>query len=219
MNNLIKRRNLLTPEIAASLIPFSIASGMSVLLTIFFVLPQYIKSNKVNLELNGLIKKKNQLDNLKLKYKIVNQKVTKLNNEKSKIIEIISGTSNLDTFLAKLGELGKKNNIEFVSITPKKIKNFIDNSSKENKDKNNLANLRQDSLLVEGTKKYVIEFSLKTYFINLLAFLRELEFQDNVILVDNMTLKLDEQSSYNKTTEKSQAMLEVKIRMKVYGKI
>ena len=27
-------------------------------LTIFFVLPQYIKSNKVNLELNGLIKKR-----------------------------------------------------------------------------------------------------------------------------------------------------------------
>ena len=61
MNNLNNRRNLITPENAASLIPFSIASGIAILLTIFFVLPQYLKSNKVNLELNGLIKKKDEL--------------------------------------------------------------------------------------------------------------------------------------------------------------
>ena len=176
MNNSIKRKNnLITPENAASLIPVFISSGIAILIIIFFVLPQYVKSNKVNLELNGLIKKKNDLDNLKSQYKIINQKFSKLNNEKSKIIEIISGTSNLDTLLAKLGEIGKKNNIEFVAIVPKKIMRFIDNSSDENKNKeDNLANLIVDPLLVEGTKKYLIDISFKTDFINLLSFLREI---------------------------------------------
>jgi len=220
MNNSIKRRNLITPENAASLIPFSIATGIAIVLTIFFVLPQYVKSNKTNLELNSFIKKKNELRNLKSQYKIINQKFAKLNNEKVKIIELISGTSNLDTLLAKLGEVGKKNNIEFVSIVPKKIMSFIDNSSEENKNKNDKrTNLLVDPLLVEGTKNYLIEFSLKTDFINLQSFLRELEFQENVILLDNINLRLAGQNSYNIKVDNPKELLDVKIRMKAYGKI
>ena len=81
------RKNLITPEKAASFIPFFISSGISILLIIFFVIPQYLKSNKVNFELNGLIKKKNELDNLKSQYEIINSKFDKLNIEKSKIIQ------------------------------------------------------------------------------------------------------------------------------------
>ena len=221
MNKSIKRRNnLITPEGAAYLIPIALSSGIAILLTIFFVFPQYIFSNKVNLELNGLIKKKNDLDNLKFQYKVINQKFSKLNNKKSKIIEIISGTSNLDTLLAKLGEIGKKNNIEFVSIVPKKIMPYIDITLDEDTNKNdNSTNLVIDPLLVEGTKKYLIEFTFKTNFINLLSFLREIEFQENVILLEDMNLKLVPQSSNNKNIDNTLGMLEVKLKMTSYGKI
>ena len=60
-----KRKKFITPEKAASLIPISISAGISILITLFFVMPKYILSTKVNLELNGLVKKKNDLDNLK----------------------------------------------------------------------------------------------------------------------------------------------------------
>ena len=43
--------------------------------------------------------------------------------------------------------------------------------------------------MVEGIKKYLIDFSFKTNFINLLDFLRELEFQ-NIILLDDINIKL-----------------------------
>ena len=56
------------------------------------------------MELNGLIKK-NNLDNLKLQYKIINDKFDKLNKEKLMITELISGKSKLDTLLAKLVRL------------------------------------------------------------------------------------------------------------------
>ena len=69
-----ERKNLITPEKAASLIPVFISSGISILIIIFFVIPQYFKSTEVNYELNGLIKKKNDLDNLKSQYKIINLK-------------------------------------------------------------------------------------------------------------------------------------------------
>ena len=124
-----KKLNLSSPENVISLIPIFISSGIAIVLIIFYVIPQYINSNKVNLELNALIKKKNGLDDLKAQYKIINQKFDKLNNQKEIIIQTISGTSNLDTLLAKLGELGKNN--EFDSILPKKVINFVKDNSKK----------------------------------------------------------------------------------------
>ena len=214
-NSIERKNNFKKPESIITLIPIVISSGIAILLIIFYLIPQYVKSNKVNLELNALIKKKNDLEDLKSQYKIINQKFDKLNNEKAIIIETISGTSNLDTLLAKLGELGEKNSIEFSSILPKKVINFVDNSASEKRNKkNNLANLNVDPLLVEGIKKYLIDFSFKTNFFNLLSFLRELEFQDNIILLDNINLKLIPQDIND-----SQEMLEVKLRMTFYGKI
>ena len=214
-NSSERKSNLKSPESIISLIPIVISSGIAILLIIFYVIPQYVKSTKSNLELNALIKKKNELNNIKSQYKIINQKFAKLNNEKAIIIETISGTSNLDTLLEKLGELGERNSIEFDSIVPKKVINFVNNSSEENKKrKENIANLGIDPLLVEGIKKYLIDFSFKTNFINLLAFLRELEFQENIILLDDTNLKLAASNINN-----SQGTLEVKLRITFYGKI
>ena len=214
-NSMERKNNLSSPENIISLIPIVISSGIAILLIIFYVIPQYINSNKVNLELNALMKKKNGLDNLKSQYKIINQKFDKLNNQKEIIIQTISGTSNLDTLLAKLGELGEKNNIEFDSISPQKVINFVSDNSKENKNnKKNSANLIVDPLMVEGIKKYLIDFSFKTNFINLQDFLRELEFQENIILLDDINLKLAASNIDN-----SQGTLEVKLKITFYGKI
>ena len=215
-NSMNRKNNLLTPEKAAYYLPVFISSGIAILLIIFLVLPQYIKSNKVNLELNELIKKKNDLENLKSQYKLINQKFSKLNKKRSKIIELISGTSNLDTLIAQLGEIAKKNNIEFISIVPKNIISFIDDSSEENISKNNQENeVEIDPLLVEGTKKYLIESQFKTDFVHLLSFLRELEFQDNIILIDDINVKFDDQKG---ETSKG-SILNIKLMMTIYGQL
>ena len=221
MNYPINRKNnLITPENASKLIPVFISSFVSILLIIFFVIPQYKNSAEANLELKALIKKKNSLDNLKSQYKIINKKLSTLNNEKSIIIELISGTSNLDTLLAKLGELGEKNNIEFVSIIPKKIISLVDDKAQGDMNINKkLPNVVTDPLLVEGIKKFLIDVSFKTDFISLLSFLRELEFQENVMLLDDLNLKLASQESNSLNIDTPQGMLEVKFLMTFYGKI
>ena len=193
MTDLInKNKNLLTPEKAAWFIPFFISSCISIFLISFFVIPKYFKSNEVNSQLNALIKKKNELNLLKTQYELINQKYEKLSKEKSKIIELITGTSKLDTLLAKLGELGERNNIEFISIVPKQViysngnndikKTKKTKKTKQNKNQNNIT-YSDDPLFVKGTKKYLIDVKFRTDFINLLAFLRDIEFQDNVILI------------------------------------
>ena len=216
INSMNKKNNLITPEKAAYYIPVFISSAISILLIILLVFPQYIKSNKINLELNELIKKKNNLDDLKSQYKKINQKFSNLKKKKSKIIELISGTSNLDTLIAKLGEIGKKNNIEFVSIVPKEVISFTEKISEQNMSNNNEENkLEIDPLLVEGTKKFLIESNFKTNFVNLLSFLRELEFQDNIILIDDINVKNRDQ----KIDPNYGSNLQIKLIMTIYGEI
>ena len=214
-----ERKNLITPEKAASFIPVFISAGISIILIVFFVIPQYFKSNEVNSELNGFIKKKNELNNLKAQYKIINSKFDKLNKEKSKIIELITGRSNLDTLLAELGKLGRKNNIEFLSIAPQRLVVSDENSVEKNLSNNfNQTDLGNDPLLVEGIKKYLIDFTFETDFVNLLSFLRDLEFQDNAVLLDDINLNLNNEDNEDDEINEPDNMLEVNLRIIFYGK-
>ena len=214
-----ERKNLLTPEKAASFIPVFISAGISIILIVFFVIPQYFKSNEVNSELKGFIKKKNELNNLKAQYKIINSKFDKLNKEKLKIIELITGRSNLDTLLAELGKLGRKNNIEFLSIAPQRLIVADENSAEKNFSNNfNQTDLENDPLLVEGIKKYLIDFTFETDFVNLLSFLRDLEFQDNAVLLDDINLNLNNQDNEDGEINKPDNMLDVNLRIIFYGK-
>lgn len=214
-----ERKNLITPEKAASFIPIFISAGISIILIVFFVIPQYFKSNEVNSELNGFIKKKNELNNLKAQYKIINSKFDKLNKEKLKIIELITGRSNLDTLLAELGKLGRKNNIEFLSIAPQRLVFSDENSVEKNLSNNfNQTDLGNDPLLVEGIKKYLIDFTFETDFVNLLSFLRDLEFQDNAVLLDDINLNLNNQDNEDGEINEPDNMLEVNLRIIFYGK-
>ena len=218
-NSINKRKNLITPEKAASFIPVFISAGASILLFFLFVIPQYSKSVQVDLELNRLIKKKNDLNNLKSQYKLINEKFDKLNKEKSKIIELISGKSNLDTLLSRVGEIGRKNNIKFTSIVPKKLMIAVESDQEEKLDINeNEINVIIDPLLVEGTKKYEIDFSFSTEFINLVNFLRDLEFQENVILINDIDLRLISEDDNEDITDPFK-LLEANVSMTFYGRI
>ena len=217
INSTKTQKNLITPEKAASFIPVLISAGVSFLIITFFVIPKYAKSTKVNFELNGLVKKKNDLDNLKSQYKIINEKFEKLNQEKIKIIELVTGKTNLDTLLDKLGEIASRNNIEFKSIKPEKLMNFVENTKEKNNvlsGKSNKSDLIvTDPLLVEGSKKYLIDLTFNAEFNNLLSFLRELEFQESVILINDINLKL-----LNKNINNPSEKIEVKLSTTFYGR-
>ena len=220
INSITKQKSFMTPEKAASFIPIFISAGISILIISFFVIPKYIKSTKVNLELNGLIKKKNDLDNLKSQYKIINKKFEKLNLEKTKIIELVTGNTNLETLLDKLGDIANRNSIEYLSIAPVKLINYVEKTKVNNNNKtSNKDEVIIDPLLVEGSKKYLIDLTFKAEFINLLSFLRELEFQESVILINDISLKLLSQNSNNGEINNSTEKIEVKLSTIFYGRV
>ena len=212
----LKNKRFITPEKSAVLLPVLISSFISLIIVSAFVIPKYIKSNKINNEYNEFLRKKNELSNLKDQYKIINEKLEKLNKEKYQIINLISGTSNLETFLSRLGKTAIENNINISSINPKSSVMYVES---QNSDLQNELNLNPDPLLVEGVKKYNIELNFKAKFEDLLSFFRDLEFQENVILFKDINISNEEENNDEKKKNKSDKFLDVSLKMNVYGKI
>ena len=217
INSMKKNNKLITPENAASFLPVIISSIIAIIITLLFVIPESIKSNKVNLELNEYIRKKDQLPSLKLKYKKINKKFAVLNDQKSRIINLISGTTNLETWLANLGIIGRNNNIQFISIVPKNIIIANDNTSLDKSNQTQNLDGLIDPLLVKGLKKFLIDISFKTNFINLQSFLREIESQENLVLIKNIDVSLIDNNDASLESEEDN--LNIILSMIFYGKI
>ena len=214
-NSNFKTNNFITPEKAAILLPTIISSFISFIIISAFAIPKYVSSNKVNNELKEFRRKESELPELKLQSKIISEKLKKLNIEKRRIIKLISGTKNLDTFITRLGFIGNKNNINFKNILPISSTKFVGSGNSEIQ---NELNINPDPLLVEGVKKYIIDVKFSSDFSSLLSFFRELELQENIILfsdINVLTLKAENENTKFKNPPK----LEVSLKMIVYGKI
>lgn len=204
-NSNLKQKKVITPERAAIILPTIISAIFVFIIMSTFTIPKYVRSNKVNSEYKEYLRKKEELPRLRSQYKIINEKLKKLNDRKTKIIDLVSGKSNLETFIERIGSISKNNGIKIVAVKPKNITKYIPLDKKENPE--STSNI--DPLLVEGIEKYTININFESDFENLLTFLRELEFQEGVILFENFKLNLKNDSDN---------ILEVSMELNAYGK-
>ena len=222
-NSALKKTNIITPESASVFLPVIISSVISIIIISAFVIPKYIKSNKVFYELKEFIRKKEELPKLKGQYIVINQKLKRLEKKKTQIIELISGKTNLETFLSRLGTIGLKNNIQFISIVPDSFVKFIPPVGNELNNTNTVLddlNIQVDPLLVEGVKKYTMDLEFLSSFKDLVLFLSELEFQENIILLSDINIQQDDNKQENKDSlNKNNDLLKTSIKISIYGKI
>tara|TARA_A100001388_G_C28759456_1_gene496868 strand:+ start:598 stop:1269 length:672 start_codon:yes stop_codon:yes gene_type:complete len=208
------QNRVITPERASVILPTIISSFFALIIIFVFVIPKYVKSNKVNSELKEFLRKKEELPKLKLQYKIISEKLKKLNDRKEKIIYLVTGKTNLETLLERIEYIGNKNNIEILSLTPKSITNFVPSK----KDAEETSPLIIDPLLAEGVKKYTFKLDFESNFNDTLSFLRELEFQESVILFRDLKLKLKDNEENISSEYSRKYLLEVSMEIIVYGK-
>ena len=214
-NSQMKRNKFITPEKAAILLPSIFSSFVALILFSAFSIPRFVASNKVNNEFKEFKRKANELPNLKIQSQKISENLDELNEKKLKIIRLISGTSNLETFISRLGFIGEKNNIIFQSIKPISSTKFVEST---NTGIQNELNINPDQLLVEGVKKYTINLNLNASYKDLLSFLRELELQENIILFKDINLELSKVSGDENSKDKFKE-LNATFQIIVYGKI
>ena len=215
INSQTKRTKFITPEKAAIILPTIISTFLAIILLSLFSIPKYVASNKVNNEFKEFKRKANELPNLKIQSQKISENLDELNEKKLKIIRLISGTSNLETFISRLGFIGEKNNIIFQSIKPISSTKFVEST---NTGIQNELNINPDQLLVEGVKKYTINLNLNASYKDLLSFLRELELQENIILFKDINLELSKVSGDENSKDKFKE-LNATFQIIVYGKI
>ena len=213
-NSNLKKKKFITPEKAAVILPTIISSFLAFIVLSSFSIPKYVSSNRINDELKEFKRKVNELPDLNLQSKMISKNLEKLNNQKSGIISLVSGTTNLDTFIKRLGLIGERNNISFQSLTPISSLKFV---GSENSELQNELNINPDPLLVEGVKKYSIDVKFNARYADLLSFFRELEFQENIILFRDMNVELKKDN--NDTSKVKSDSLFVSLKMIIYGKI
>ena len=219
-NSNLKRKNLISPESASIFLPVIISALFSVVIISVFVIPQYIKSNKIYYELKEFIRKKDELTKLKGEYILINQKLKRLSKEKIQIIELISGKTNLETFLSRLGTIGKRNNIKFLSIIPDSYVKYIPPVENNDDDLLSDLNIKIDPLLVDGVKKYEIDLEFLSSFNDLLLFLSEIEFQENIILLSDINIQQNDKGQQNDDAIMNNIdLLKTSIKMSIYGKV
>ena len=204
----LQQKRFITPERAAIILPTIISSFVAFIIISTFVIPKYVKSNKVNNEYKEFLRKKEELSQLKLQYQTINEKLNKLNIRKANIIYLVSGKSNLDTFIERIGYLSKKNEIKILSIMPKNIIKYIPVETSVEAS-GETSNVNIDPLLAEGIKKYTMDLNFESDFKNLLSFFRELELQESVISFEDLKLKLKNDL---------ESTLQVSVEIIVYGK-
>ena len=84
-NSTLQRKRFITPERASVILPTIISSFFVFIIISAFVIPKYVQSKKINSEYKEFLRKKEELPQLKLQYKIINEKLKKLNARKAKI--------------------------------------------------------------------------------------------------------------------------------------
>ena len=219
-NSNLKRKNLISPESASIFLPVIISALFSVVIISVFVIPQYIQSNKKFYELKEFIRKKDEFTKLKGEYILINQKLKRLSKEKIQIIELISGKTNLETFLSRLGTIGKRNNIKFLSIIPDSYVKYIPPVENNDDDLLSDLNIKIDPLLVDGVKKYEIDLEFLSSFNDLLLFLSEIEFQENIILLSDINIQQNDKGQQNDDAIMNNIdLLKTSIKMSIYGKV
>ena len=170
------KKKILTPEKAVIFIPASIGTLFSLLLISFLVIPNY-KSLKVNKkELNNMEFKRDQLPKLKQDLEAALVKLEKTKNQQNRILDLVGGSKNIETYLAKFDLLAKEAGADITLIKPVAVeypKNpGIPNNSNSIGTKNTLTN---DPLLASNLEKRIVEIKISGSYESLINFLRSIE--------------------------------------------
>ena len=171
-----KKKKLLTPEKAVIFIPVSIGTLFSLLLISFLLIPTY-KSLKVNKkELNNMEFKRDQLPKLKQDLEAALVKLNETKDQQGRILDLVGGSKNIETYLAKYDLIAKEAGADITLIKPVAIEYPKDPGIQNNSNNIGAKNTtNKDPLLASNLEKRIVEIKISGSYESLINFLRSIE--------------------------------------------
>jgi len=175
----------LTPERAVLVVPVLVGLGLSMALLSVGITPLTLRIREQSTVVEQLQTKadfvqvlRQQLAGLMLKQKERDQQLDRL-------LELVGGTSDLQTFLAELNDMGRSHNVEITTTKPGSVERFKAAPSAQATS----PAASDDPLLNRGLEKRSAVLTVSGPFEQVLAFLRSLERLEVFVVISEMNLR------------------------------
>ena len=197
-----------------------IFSGLFLSLIIYSALniPLSRHQKKLQEEVNSYQIKKNNIPEIKSKFKDIKYEAETLKEDRKFLINLTAGTKNLDTFMAVLNKKANRNFVKIIKFEPQNIEKFTEKPTLKNNSldqnsqpptinqnnsippltaKKSSIPINENSgiefnknplLIIPDIEKHDIKISLEGNYTQILSFIRDVELLENIVLIGDFEI-------------------------------
>tara|TARA_B100000965_G_C19601436_1_gene762937 strand:- start:2352 stop:3029 length:678 start_codon:yes stop_codon:yes gene_type:complete len=208
---LIKRKNLLTPESSTVLLPSIGGALFAMILLIALYTPLSLQNKENKNELTELQRKQNELPLLESNLNIAIEKVNTQKEQQNRLLNLVAGTRRLETYIAKIDEIAQDFNLNIIYIKP--LPTELPNQVSPTSSQASIANIpNNDPLLFPTLEKRSLEIKIKGNYLKILEFLRNLESLKVAILTSDIELFVPPN-----VIDQNNIITEISMKLSAYG--
>ena len=191
----------LTPERAVLVVPVLAGLGLSMALLSIGVTPLTIRVREQNEVVEQLTTKAEFVPVLRQQLAAVKRDQLERDQQLDRLLELVAGTSELQTFLAGLNDLARVHNVAITTTKPGAVERFQAPKPAQGQDAPPAARgggsqaAGGDPLLNRGLEKRSAALTVKGPFQQVLAFLRSLEHLEVFVVISEMNIREQNQQT------------------------
>ena len=175
----------LTPERAVLVVPVFIGLGLSMALLSVGITPLTLRVREQSTVVEQLQAKADFVPVLRQQLAALMLKQKERDQQLDRLLELLAGTSDLQTFLAELNDMGRSHNVEITTTKPGSVERFKATTTAQA----TRPAASDDPLLNRGLEKRSAVLTVSGPFEQVLAFLRSLERLEVFVVISEMNLR------------------------------
>jgi len=208
----------LTPERAVLAVPILAGVGLAVVLASLVITPLTVQLRNKQETVNILQGKSDALPQLIQSLAQRSQDQSYVTAQKQRLLDLIAGTTELETFLAELNDLALQHRVTLSSTAPGKVElppplQVLDDATAAPLAEGVDAPASSDPLLIQGLEKRTATLNVEGSFIQVLAFLQSLEQLEVFVITNDLALVSARGASENET------LVRLSLKLIAYGPI
>ena len=213
----------LTPERALFVLPVLVSVALAAAIAVLLVDPMWRSFRDRQEVVEALTIKSLALPQLQKDLKVQEQEHLQLQAQESRLLSLLAGTNDLDTFLAELNQMSIRHQVTVTTTEPGEIEAFV--AVPEDQDSNGLDpqlqegddSVTRDALLQEGLERRSASLTVQGEFKNVLAFLQDLESLQIFVITSDLDIKAI-RSSGTDAGSAEQLLTSLKLQLSAYGR-
>ena len=185
----------LTPERAVLVVPVFVGLGLSLALLSVGVTPLTLRVREQNEVVQQLTTKAEFVPVLRQQLAAVKREQVARAQQLDRLLELVAGTSELQTFVAGLNDLARVHNVAITTTKPGEVERFKPPTPAQAQEAppaaggGNSGAATADPLLNRGLEKRSATLTVKGAFEQVLAFLRSLEQLEVFVVISEMNIR------------------------------